>query len=111
MNKRIKEMWLEALRSGDYKQTTGCLNNGKGGFCCLGVLTDLYIKEKNKAWIPNSNGHLVLELGRNDFLLEEVQEWAEVDTEDPRVGTRTLSEYNDGLMPFPEIADLIEKKL
>ena len=44
MKQEIKEKWVSALRSGEYKQ-------GKEGlriyneFCCLGVLCDLYIKE------------------------------------------------------------------
>lgn len=31
------ERWIEALRSGDYPQTQGCMQDDKG-FCCLGVL-------------------------------------------------------------------------
>lgn len=37
MNKDIKKKWVEALRSGDYKQTRLRLQD-KGGYCCLGVL-------------------------------------------------------------------------
>ena len=35
----IKKRWLEALRSGKYKQAQGKLHDGKR-FCCLGVLYD-----------------------------------------------------------------------
>ena len=40
MNATFKALWLEALRSGDYKQGTGHLHNraGNDGYCCLGVL-------------------------------------------------------------------------
>lgn len=39
MPARLLKKWLKALRSGEYKQTTGTLYNPKtGGFCCLGVL-------------------------------------------------------------------------
>jgi hypothetical protein len=40
-----KALWLEALRSGDYEQTTGMLHRLGGedfeGWCCLGVLCDI----------------------------------------------------------------------
>ena len=38
----LKAKWIEALRSGEYKQTTNtlCSSNGES-FCCLGVLIDL----------------------------------------------------------------------
>lgn len=38
MPMETKDKWLKALRSGEYKQTTGSLCDGKGGYCCLGVL-------------------------------------------------------------------------
>lgn len=37
--------WVAALRSGEFKQTTGTLQN-EDGYCCLGVLADLHIAEK-----------------------------------------------------------------
>ena len=40
MKKDIKQAWLNALRSGDYEQTTGYLED-KGEYCCLGVLCDI----------------------------------------------------------------------
>tara|TARA_R110002167_G_scaffold61151_4_gene172482 strand:- start:691 stop:1131 length:441 start_codon:yes stop_codon:yes gene_type:complete len=48
----IKVKWLEALTSGEYKQNGGCLFSNDldhnldqpKRMCCLGVLTDLYIK-------------------------------------------------------------------
>ena len=45
MNGRLKKQWVEALRSGNYKQSRGALCEvGVGGreyFCCLGVLYDI----------------------------------------------------------------------
>jgi|LakMenE01Jun11ns_1017448.scaffolds.fasta_scaffold9843616_2 hypothetical protein len=45
MEKALKEKWLEALRSGQYKQTIGVLKmqseNGDCRYCCLGVLCDV----------------------------------------------------------------------
>jgi hypothetical protein len=37
MDPDIKAKWLEALRSGEYKQATQVLQNRRG-YCCLGVL-------------------------------------------------------------------------
>jgi len=46
MKKNIKKKWLKALRSGEYKQTTGQLraddHEGNASFCCLGVLCNLH---------------------------------------------------------------------
>jgi hypothetical protein len=39
----LKRVWLEALRSGKYKQTKGTLHNlHDGGFCCLGVAAKVW---------------------------------------------------------------------
>jgi hypothetical protein len=48
MDPLIKQMWVDALRSGDYKQGTRRLHYldsaGEERFCCLGVLCDLAVK-------------------------------------------------------------------
>lgn len=41
MNAEIKTKWLEALRSGKYKQAQGVLRTADNTFCCLGVLCDI----------------------------------------------------------------------
>lgn len=41
MNKKLAMKWVKALRSGEYKQGTGKLNDGQGNFCCLGVLCEI----------------------------------------------------------------------
>jgi hypothetical protein len=38
MNPKLKARWVEALRSGDYKQGTKFLRTNEGAYCCLGVL-------------------------------------------------------------------------
>jgi hypothetical protein len=45
MNERIKKLWVEALRSGKYKQGRGKLRNESNEFCCLGVLCNLHAQE------------------------------------------------------------------
>ena len=50
MNKTIMKKWVKALRSGKYKQGRGTLcqvdKKGNESFCCLGVLCDLYNKDR-----------------------------------------------------------------
>ena len=42
MNKALKKKWVNALRSGEYKQGRVALyNKGYDSFCCLGVLCDV----------------------------------------------------------------------
>ena len=49
MKQEVAEKWVAALRSGEYQQTqqTLCVNDEQGtrGFCCLGVLCDMFAKE------------------------------------------------------------------
>ena len=49
MKKEYKDRWVEALRSGKYKQAKGTLRN-KEGFCCLGVLCDIVKDELGYYW-------------------------------------------------------------
>ena len=53
MNKEIKDKWVKALLSGEYQQCQGKLNDGNGGFCCLGVLTE--VVEGKDCWEGPSN--------------------------------------------------------
>jgi hypothetical protein len=41
MNPEIKQKWVEALRSGKFKQCRFVLRNDAGEMCCLGVLREL----------------------------------------------------------------------
>ena len=49
----VLDLWLAALRSGEYTQTTGKLRRSPPaheGFCCLGVLCDLARKDGGEDW-------------------------------------------------------------
>lgn len=49
----IARKWVEALRSGEYQKTTHALHT-TGGYCCLGVLCELYRKEHGESrWVPH----------------------------------------------------------
>ena|ERR1700684_2971306 len=60
MKDDLKTRWLAALRSGEYKQGSGCLRY-KNEYCCLGVLVELYSSDilvKNDVDGPyNWNGY------------------------------------------------------
>lgn len=118
MNADVKAKWIAALRSGEYQQVSGQLCSGTG-FCCLGVLSELYIQETgNGRWIPGqpyvmfeheSGFHEATELPSAVML------WADIETAAPFAytpnGTVDLMDANDGGMPFPAIADIIEAHL
>lgn len=46
MDTEIRDKWMAALRSGEYRQGTGALRNSQTGrYCCLGVLCEIAVKE------------------------------------------------------------------
>lgn len=112
MNQDIKKKWVDALRSGNYKQGKLKLRNRDDEFCCLGVLCDLAAKEG-----------IVKELAEcgvfyydGDSLIPppSVVEWAGGDLEflDIDIAAGIEGHYvelndQDGLT-FDQIADLIE---
>lgn len=115
MKLKIKEKWVKALRSGKYKQAKGYLlkregglsNKGKKiGYCCLGVLTDLYCKERGYKFDNITKRH------GNAVLPDTVAKWAGLSNSNPQIGVRDASELNDkDNKTFPQIAKLIDKHL
>lgn len=103
MNKTIKKQWVKALRSGKYEQTEGCLKD-KNGYCCLGVLCDILPKPAKKGISYFGTG--------NSVLNKRAMELTGLTSEDPRIGEKDASEWNDTEgKSFAEIADLIEAHL
>ena len=117
MNPDVKKKWVEALRSGEYDQTTGWLTNEYGTkFCCLGVLCDLYAREtKGKAGFVEKGPGLQFESengSSNAELTDDVQLWAGLESSSPEVYDTALMDLNDiEGFSFNEIADLIEEDL
>lgn len=112
MHKQIAEKWCDALESGDYKQTIDCLCDSNG-FCCLGVLTDLYIKAENVGeWVESGNGRrtFVSQPGNQEphYLPTEVARWAGMFNGDPYVmvgeDNVQLSTLNDTGSDFTYLA-------
>lgn len=116
MKKKIKDQWLEALRSGDYEQGEEYLHYDDK-FCCLGVLCDIYIKEnpESEDWDGDAEPTFY---GNAYTLPQEVLSWSGLEHENPKVphldklDTISLSHLNDDYhLSFEKIADLIEKHL
>lgn len=103
MNPEIKKQWVDALRSGDYKQGKNCLRF-ENRFCCLGVLCDIYTKTNvNKQW-----DHNYALMDTTKFLPQEVKTWAEFPN---GITQHTLSRLNDEGISFLAIADKTELEL
>lgn len=113
MNQQIKQKWVEALRSGEYKQTQGRLRN-HDGFCCLGVLCDVLFPEDWKFTLGRCS--------HNDYshvLPPKVLREAGLQESNPIVigyslsahHDSSLASYNDEGKTFEEIANIIEKRL
>lgn len=134
----VKELWLKALRSGEYKQGDSKLKKRNYGgtvqHCCLGVLCDIAAEQgavsfryasSSAASGVDFEGLWMFGEDKDHLLLpKEVTEWAfEKDTgvdkwlnRNPMVEYRSqahgLSELNDTYhLPFTEIADVIEVQL
>ena len=106
MDQRVKKLWIDALRSGDYKQGRECLRTNDNEFCCLGVLCDLYGKENKVDWDPEDGGSRTF-YKQISFLPNKVKDWADFETIENLTGI--LVEMNDQKMnSFWKIADYIE---
>ncbi|ALA16090.1 MULTISPECIES: hypothetical protein [Chelatococcus] len=108
MDAEIKARWLEALRSGRYKQGKYRLRTHDDQFCCLGVLCDLVEPER---WIPaEDGGEPVYAHGHSHFIGFPALDM--LGGGGLSSGTAsTLIKLNDAGASFPEIADYIEANL
>lgn len=105
MNKEIKDRWIAALRSGDYKQGKDQLRNFDNRFCCLGVLCDLNDPHQ---WIKSSvyNPHYSY-LRYYGNLPPQMQTKFNISP----VEVNKLMRMNDNGVDFKEIANHIEVNL
>ena len=117
MKPDIKKLWVDALRSGDYKQGLSALeyvevrdNHEHVVHCCLGVLCDVYTKQTGKDWHFDKTC---------EFLPEPVMRWAGLENMDPVLPSLddehsdrvSCSDANDAPVSFDKIADAIEVDL
>jgi hypothetical protein len=113
MKAEIKEQWIAALRSGEYRQGMAALKRD-GRFCCLGVLCDLHAKETGGRWAGSMDGYEGEERYQGCWgdLPSGVAEWAELPASDPTIngGEDSLSRLNDTGHSFTELAEVIESQ-
>jgi len=108
MKKKDKEIWVAALRSGDFEQGIGALcRNGK--YCCLGVAYDVLI---DGDWIQKKDGDWAIPIPRTDtgdhgFLPHHIREKIGI-SEDMMID---LAHMNDCRQPFKYIASYIEMNI
>jgi hypothetical protein len=95
MEAELKEKWVAALRSGDYKQTKVELRDGNK-HCALGVLCEV--------------GGLPLDERGWSLDGREVYAWLDQQFGGSDDVVRVYSRNDEG-MPFPELADWIEENL
>ena len=112
--------WLDALRSGKYKQGNGKLLGDNFAYCCLGVACDLFQKMYGEGeWVEACSGESGFrfsidgesERGRLPVRVKNALGLAERDggyhDKDNNRYTTLLAQNDDGV-PFSEIADIIE---
>lgn len=104
MNKDIADKWVEALRSGKYKQGRGLLK-GEVGFCCLGVLCDI----SNLSTSERDDMNLNTYCGKVNTLPSTVMKWAGININRTTYRLDSLARLNDEGESFDEIANLIER--
>ncbi len=122
MDKRIKDLWVRALRSGEFKQCKGQLEKD-GKYCALGVLSILALIEGQCTYLPEGKS------GRFDHkkfkLSFNIMKWARIAQEEEKFlnsieqevkihykgRPTTIARLNDLGISFLELADLIEKQL
>lgn len=118
MNSQIKQQWITALQSGEYTQARWNLQTEQG-FCCLGVLCDLYAKETGTEWEVSTTEddeqftYYYFD-DHSNHLPESVMKWADLESTSPiikfdNVNIKPLAVLNDEGSSFEEIAQLIDE--
>lgn len=123
MNQPVVKEWVSALRSGEYEQAKEVLAT-EHGYCCLGVLCELYsktvkpIKTIVQNEIEDDVGNLRTvwdtEYDKETEILPKcVMEWAGLRSPEggfTDASITSLASLNDNGKTFAEIADVIESK-
>lgn len=129
VNKVNIQKWVDALRSDDYNQCTGQLRDDSG-FCCLGVATDVAMKEGVvitsdvydgvvfEGWTPRLSEYGLMPRSVRDWLgmddtnpvLFEDQNVAGLDEDEPYQSIAAAEANDDLNYPFDKIAALIEER-
>ena len=114
MDKKVKETWIKALKSGEFKQGRGYLERD-GKYCALGILSLLSLIEGQCTY------NQIDGLGKFDnkrFTLSyNTLTWAGMDLEDFKAEViyegelTSIGDLNDRGLSFKELARIINLKL
>lgn len=107
MNANAK-LWVEALRSGEFKQCQFHLTTPEGD-CCLGVACKLAIRAGINLKVEVGEEFNSYD-GASQILPERVREWLGLTGRDSGYLGTQLSGENDRGKTFLEIADIIESE-
>ena len=113
MNENAKK-WVEALRSGDYEQTTGWLKC-ETGYCCLGVACELYRRDMDAGWWTSADEFRVGDATHSAHLPTDVMNWLGLRSPAGEFcptadASDCLVDRNDNGATFEQIADVIESE-
>jgi hypothetical protein len=100
------KIWIKALRSGEFAQTHGRLQD-KHGYCCIGVGCKVLIPTENQV-LDYSNRYLV---GGNAYLQSGAPPWLLKINKDfeKRYGKSLITLNDTNKLSFSQIADLLEQ--
>jgi hypothetical protein len=119
MNKKVKQKWIQALESGEYKQICSytidpdILDMAKDGdtpkkyknMCVLGVLMNIYREDKG---IPLKDWDKLAVRGDNEFPNRKVLSWAGLTNNQAE---ELMEDNDDKAYTFPEMATRIKTTL
>ena len=99
-----QEIWLQALESDKYTQTSDALHTKDGDYCCIGVLCDV---SGLGEWVnPHSCSWTVSYMGESNVAPREVRDWVGLTLS----GQGDCIQLNDeGGARFAEIAEIIRE--
>ena len=97
MDPEVKVKWVEALRSGQFKQGEGYLKTRDGCNCCLGVLAEI-------TGIQSKPSECEIDDGSTGWIPDDVMTF-------PRKVQLDLADMNDRGTTFVKIANYIEVNL
>lgn len=104
MNPTIKKQWIDALRSGKYKQGKYHLyDEVDNTYCCLGVLC--------KIIYPTKDIRDLSQYGKEEVPSDDIVNISGLFRNNPITPRGSLAYLNDSGKSFNEIADIIEEYL
>ena len=113
MDQELKQKWVDALRSGNYEQTTRQLRGSEDKFCCLGVLANIVDPDawelRGNTWLWNGSAMVLPRITRKELGFVEYQDHRSDEYRALEQGY--YSAMNDAGKSFSDLADEIEQNL